>query len=229
MVSLPLIVLIVKYLISLGVSQKVDVLYAVDGSRRVDEGMFKEMHDFLRSSVRSFNLSASESHAGILQYGDRAEILLKPKDGTSLMKFEDTANKLSRIGGARRMNRALKIVNKEVYGTPGEIRSGAKRIIILLTTGKNSGDDSGELPRVARELRDEGVEIMVVVIGKESDPKEIDTITGKKGGSIFVKDPRKLKEVVGQLEQMVNDLGGMKTFVDHHLHFQANPTWFLTI
>ena len=173
--------------------------------------MFNKMKDFVQTSLKSFAISPLETHVGIVQYGDRAEIMIKPNDGISLSKLDDVTRKLSRIGGARRMNKALRLVNSEIYGKPGETRPNAKKVVILLTTGKNSGDGSGELPRVARQLRDEGVEIVVVVVGKDADPSEIDAITGKKGSSIAVEDPNSLKEAVGQLEEKLNDVGGKIT------------------
>ena len=190
---------------------KLDVIFAIDGSRRVDETMFNKMKDFVQKSLKSFVISPLETHVGIVQYGDRAEIMIKPNDGISLSKLDDVTRKLSRIGGSRRMNKALRLVNSEIYGKPGETRPNAKKVVILLTTGKNSGDGSGELPRVARQLRDEGVEIVVVVVGKDADPSEIDAITGKKGGSITVEDPNNLKEAVGQLEEKLNDVKGKIT------------------
>ena len=200
-----------RILTFLGVDGKLDVIFAIDGSRRVDETMFNKMKDFVQTSLKSFTVSPLETHVGIVQYGDRAEIMIKPNDGISLSKLDDVTRKLSRIGGARRMNKALRLVNSEIYGKPGETRPNAKKVVILLTTGKNSGDGSGELPRVARQLRDEGVEIVVVVVGKDADPSEIDAITGKKGGSIAVEDPNNLKEAVGQLEEKLNDVEGKIT------------------
>ena len=183
-------------------------MYAIDGSRRVNSNMFNKMRDFIQLSLQSYVISEPETHVGIIQYGDRAEIMIKPKDGISVAALVSTIQKLSRIGGARRMNKALRLVNSEIYSNPRESRSDAKRILVLLTTGKNSGDGSGELPRVARELRSEGVEIIPVVIGKDVDPTEIDAMSGEKGSSVSVEDANKLNEVIGQLEEKVNDAEG---------------------
>lgn len=166
------------------------------------------MKDFVQTSLKSFVISQLETHVGIIQYGDKADIMIKPKDGITFSKLDDVTRKLSRIGGARRMNKALRLVNSEIYGQPGETRPNAKKVLILLTTGKNSGDGSGELPRVARQLRDQGVQIVVVAIGKDVDSSEVDTITGKKGGSVAVEDPNNLQEAVGQLEEKLNDVEG---------------------
>ena len=166
------------------------------------------MNDFVRSSLKSFNVSATETRVGIVQYGERTEIKVKPKDGTSVLKLEDVASKLIRIGGVRRTDKALKLVNTDIFGKPGEVRPEAEKVLILLTTGKSSDDGSGNLAKVARELRDQDVEIIVVRVGKDADPNETDAITGKKDGAIAVKDPNKLKEAVGQLEGKLGEARG---------------------
>ena len=198
------------YLMFLGITGKIDVVYAVDGSRRVDASMYEQMKNFLKSSLRSFNITESGAHIAVAQYGSRAEIKVNLNDGTNLARLDYIVGQLSRIGGPRRMNKALRLVNSDIYGKQDQSRVDAKRLLVLLTTGKNSGDGSGELPRVARELRDQGVEIVVVVIGKESDPSEILAITGKGGNTVKVSDAGNLDAAVGALEGTIKDAGGIK-------------------
>ena len=194
----------------LGVDGQLDVIYAVDGSRRVDSNVFNKMREFVLTSLKSFVISRSAANVGIVQYGEKAEILITPRQGTSLPKLNDVAQKLSRVGGVRRMDKALKLVNSEIIGKASETRPGSKKVLILLTTGKNSGDGSGELPRVVRMLRDEGVDIIAVVVGKNADPSEVEAIIGRRGSLVSVESPNNLKDAVGQLEDKIKDLKGMK-------------------
>ena len=183
-------------------------MYAIDGSRRVDDAMFQKMKSFVMTSLNSFNISQDGVHVGLVQYGGSAEIRQRLKDGASPQGTRRNLALLTLVGGPRRMNRALRLVKRELFTKPGERRPFSKRVLILLTTGKNSGDGSGDLPRVALDLRQQGVEVIAVVIGKESDPAEIDTITGKKANSINVKDVDKLPFAIGQLEDKIKSPKG---------------------
>ena len=185
-------------------------MFALDGSRRVDERMFGKMKKLVKASLKSYNISAPQTNVALVQFGRDAEIKLTLNQGTNLGTVEQSVNDLARVGGPRRMNKALRVIRRKIFDSLK--RSDVQRIVALFTTGKNSGDGSGELPRVARDLRSQGVEVIVVVIGKESDPKEIEGITGKKGNAINVDDVNKLPETIGILEAKVSNTGGELSF-----------------
>ena len=185
-----------------------DIVYAIDGSRRVDAAMFQKMKSFVMTSLNSFNISQDGAHVGLVQYGGSTEIRQRLKDGTSRQGTRRNVELLTLVGGPRRMNRALRLVTRELFAKPGERRPFSKRVLILLTTGKNSGEGSGDLPRVALDLRQQGVEVIAVVIGKESDPAEIDAIIAKKANSVNVKDVDKLPFTIGQLEDKIKSPKG---------------------
>ena len=202
--------LIYYFFYFLGVDGQLDIIYAVDGSKTVDSNMFNKMREFVLASLNSLVVSPSMANVGIVQYGEKAEILITPREGTSLPKLNDVTQTLFRVGGARRMNKALKLVDSQIFGKVGETRPGSKKVLILLTTGKNSEDGSDELPVIARKLRDEGVDIIAMVVGKNADPSEVEAITGRRGGSVSVESPNKLKDAVGKLEDMIKDLRSKK-------------------
>ena len=185
-------------------------MFALDGSRRVDETMFRKMKNFVKASLKSYNISAPETSAALVQFGGDSEIKLRLNQGTNLGTVEQSVNDLARVGGPRRMNKALRVIRKDIFNNLK--RNDAQRVVVLFTTGKNSGDGTGELPSVARDLRSQGVEVILVVIGKESDPKEIDSITGKKGNAINVGDVNKLTEAIGIFEAKVRETGGELLF-----------------
>ena len=188
------------------ISGKKDIVFAVDGSRRVDEAMFGKMKKLVKASLRSYNISVPETNVALMQFGSDAEIKLRLTQGTNLDTVEKSVNDLARVGGPRRMNKALRVIRRDIFN--GLKRNNVQRVVVLFTTGKNSGDGTGELPRVARDLRSQGVEVIVIVVGKEIDPKEIESITGKKGNDIIVGDVNKLPKVIGILEAKVREAGG---------------------
>ena len=189
-----------------GIIGKKDIVFAVDGSRRVDETMFGKMKKLIKASLKSYNISAPETIVALVQFGGDTEIKLTLNQGTNLGTVEKSVNELARVGGPRRMNKALRVIRKDIFDSLK--RNDAQRVVVLFTTGKNSGDGTGELPSVARDLRSRGVEVIVVVVGKENDLKEIESITGKKGNAISVGDVNKLPEAIGVLEAKVREIGG---------------------
>ena len=192
------------------ISRKKEIVFALDGSRRVDETMFGRMKKLVKASLKSYNISAPQTNVALVQYGGDTEIKLRLNQGTNLGTVEQSVNDLARVGGPRRMNKALRVIRMDIFNSLK--RNDVLRLVVLFTTGKNSGDGSGELPSVARDLRSQGVEVIVVVIGKDSDPKEIEAITGKEVNAINVDDVTKLPETIGILEAKVGDTGGELSF-----------------
>ena len=189
-----------------GITGKKDIVFAVDGSRRVDETMFGKMKKLIKALLKSYNISAPQTNVALVQFGGDTEIKLSLNQGTNLGTVEKSVNELARVGGPRRMNKALRVIRRDIFDSLK--RNDAQRVVVLFTTGKNSGDGTGELPSGSRDLRSQGVEVIVVVIGKEIDLKEIESITGKKGNSISVGDVNKLPEAIGVLEAKVREIGG---------------------
>ena len=184
--------------------------------------MFGKMKKLVKASIKSYNISAPQTNVALVQFGGDAEIKLTLNQGTNLGTVEQSVNDLVRVGGPRRMNKALRVIRRDIFDSLK--RSDAQRVVVLFTTGKNSRDGTGELPSVARDLRSRGVEVIVVVIGKESDPKEIEGITGKKGNAISVDDVNKLPETIGILEAKVSDTGGELSFSSLvHVYCSSQP------
>lgn len=188
--------------------ERTDVVYAVDSSRRIDEDMFNKMKQMVKASLKSYRISPVDTRAAVVVFGGDSRIELSLNEGTNLSKVESAIDGLTRIGGPRRMNKALRKISSDVISNPLNRRENAKKIVILLTTGKNSGDGTGELPSVALDLRSKGVEVIALVIGKEKDPKEIDTITGRNGNAVYVDDITKLPLSIGILEAKAREGGG---------------------
>ena len=186
-----------------------DVVYAIDSSRRVDADMYKRMKNLVKASLKSYDISPSDTRASVVGFGAQATVALPLSEGTDTGSIETALDSLNKIGGPRRMNKALRLIRSNIFANPVNARPNAKKVVILLTTGKNSGDGTGELPSVASDLRSEGVEVIAVVIGKDKDPDEINAITGKSGNAVYVDDMSKLPLAFGTLEAKVREIGGI--------------------
>lgn len=195
-----------------GVSGKMDVVFAVDSSRRVDPEMFNKMKELVKASLASYNISESEARIGLVGFGDKAEISKKPADGASGSELEQSVIELKRIGGARRMNKAMRKMQAEIFNDAMNSKRKAKQVLVLFTTGKNSGDGSGSLPSTARSLRQQGVDIIVVSIGKEKDLNELQAIAGKLKNVIDIPSFEMLPNAIGVLEGKVQETTGDSFF-----------------
>ena len=170
--------------------------------------MYRKMKSLVKASLKSFSFSSSDSRGAVVGFGAQSKVAINFGEGTSKVNIEKAVDHLARIGGPRRMNKALRAIQSDIFANPLLEISDAKKTVILFTTGKNSGDGTGELPSAASDLRSQGIEVIPVVIGKESDQQEIDAITGQSVAPVYVDNISNIPLALGSLEANIREVGG---------------------
>ena len=192
-----------------GVKDRTNIVFAIDSSSSVNDTMFRRMKKLVKATLGSFKFSPSDSRGAIVSFGSQPQLAVNLYEGTDASKIESTVDRLARIGGMKVLRRVLHMIRTDIFANPLNKLSSGKRVVILLTTGKNSSDSAGELEKAALELRSEGVEVIPVVIGRESDRKKLDAITGKSTTPVYVNDAQNLPVAFGPLEAKIRESGSM--------------------
>ena len=187
------------------------------------------MKEIVKATLGSFMFSPSDSRGAIVGFGSQPQLAVNLYQGTDASKIESTVDRLARIGGMKVLRRVLHMIRSDIIGNPLNKVSSGKRVVILLTTGRNSSDNAGELEKAALELRSEGVEVIPVVIGKESDQKMLGAITGKSSNPVYVYDARNVPLALGPLEAKIREAGGMATFLCINFFYVLLAVNFQTI
>jgi len=159
---------------------KVDVAFLLDssGSLRKDYGREK---DFLKALAATFGVSPADARAGVVTFSYDTEHSIKLNDHTSLASFYEAVDRIALMGFTTRIDKALRRTQKEMFTIANGGRPGAGKLLILLTDGSQTQDSDAEDPAVvAQELRQEGVRLLVVGIGKGVNPTELERIAGDK-------------------------------------------------
>ena len=192
-----------------GVSEKKDIIFAIDSSSGVNDTMFRRMKMLVKAALSSFKFSPSDSRGAIVGFGSQPQLAVNLYEGTDAKTMESTIDRLARIGGIKGMKRALHMIRTDIIANPLNKLSSGKRVVVLLTTGKNSSDRADELMRISLELRSKGVEVIPVVIGKERDQNKFDAITGNSTNPVYVDEARNMPLAFGPLEAKVRETGSM--------------------
>lgn len=159
---------------------KVDVGFILDssGSLRTQYGKEK---DFLKALAATFGVSSDDGRAGVVTFSHDSEHSIKLNDHTSLGSFYQAVDNIPLMGHTTRIDKALRKTQSEMFTIANGGRPGAGKVLILLTDGSQTKDAGAEDPAtVARELRQEGVRLLVVGIGKGVNPTELERIAGDK-------------------------------------------------
>ena len=190
-----------------------DVIYAVDTSSGVSDDVLQKMKSFLRNSLKSYTISPTETHIGLMQYGNGAMVKLSLKYGFTESSFVNSVSELELTGGPRQMQKAIRKVASVMFTASDGSRSGSSKVLILLTTGKNYPAGKSDLPKAAKKLKEKGVKVIVVKIGNENNPDATDIVNNP--DKIIKSDPDKLNEAIGEIEKEIGkSLGTFFVFVN---------------
>ena len=159
---------------------KVDVGFVLDssGSLRNDYGTEK---DFLKALAATFGVSDDGARAGVVTFSYYTEHSIKLNDHTSLSTFNEAVDKIPLMGSTTRIDKALRMTQKDMFSIANGGRPGVNKVLVVLTDGSQTQDAGAEDPGdVAEELRNEGIRVLTVGIGKGVNATELAHIAGGK-------------------------------------------------
>ena len=121
----------------------------------------------------SRGLDKSNIHVGMMAYGEDVKTALNLKALTDSQQFDDALNIAPYIGGKAHTGNALSKIKTGLFAISG--RQDAPRALILLSSG-GSADD---VVAPALELRDSGVKVTAIGLGKQANVRELITVASE--------------------------------------------------
>lgn len=155
----------------------------MDSSVDVDQNTFSREKGFVKSMVRSLNLSADRTRVAVISYGDTAVELVRfssSQDDAAITTGLDNARK---VAGRRNIAKALELAASVLDGS----RPDVSRVIVLLTAGSELF-----LTSPSQALRDHGADRYVIAIGANADEEELTPIIEEPRDMFTIATPQEL-------------------------------------
>lgn len=131
---------------------------------------------FLKSLAEAFGVGKENgSQAGVVTFSSRAEHSIKLNGYKDLTTFNELVDMIRHMNGYTKIDKALRLVKSQMFKKENGGRKGVKKMVVLITDGEQTG--RGNPDQVAKELRDEGVILLVIGVGK-LDKKKLEKISG---------------------------------------------------
>lgn len=143
------------------------------GSLRRDYGKEKE---FVKELAQSFEIGEAGSRAGVVTFSYNAEVSIRMDEFKKLADFKKAVDSIPLMGYTTRIDKALRLAKgKLMIGA----RKDAPKLVFLLTDGSQTKDSDAVDPAVlAKELRDDGIKLIVIGVGKGTKLDELERIAG---------------------------------------------------
>lgn len=142
-----------------------DMLFLLDSSSVISRANYGKELSFLQKIVELFNISPRYVRAGIIPYGNTAELSIPLGSHTTNEAINRSIDLLPYMGGNKRIDRALKLANQ----TFSKARPMVPKILLILTHGGQLTEPGTDLRLAVQALRSQGVSIFVIAIGEDVD------------------------------------------------------------
>ena len=178
------------------------MVFAVDASREVDPKTLEKMQEYVKAALKLYSISSSNTHVGLLTYGgEHVNVTLPVSAGTQTSTAEQALNYLRLVGGPRKMNKAVRFANSEIFSVKGGSRPNVNRVLVLLTAGKNNAEGKNDLPKAAKVLKERNIDVIVIGVGNSVDDEELTQVATNPDNYVKITDATQLPDALGPLEK----------------------------
>uniref|UniRef100_A0A671FED6 Collagen type VI alpha 6 chain n=1 Tax=Rhinolophus ferrumequinum TaxID=59479 RepID=A0A671FED6_RHIFE len=191
--------------------EKVDLVFLVDGSNSIDQEDFKKMKTFLASVVQDFDVSVNRVRIGMAQFSDTYQSEFPLGKFTGKQEISLQIENITQIFGYTRIGAALQQVGHYFRPDMGSrINAGTPQVLLVITDGQSQDD----VAQAAEDLRNKGIDIYSVGIGKVDDQQLIQ-ITGAANKKLMVHNFDELRKIKKRIVRNICTQGGESNcFVD---------------
>lgn len=146
---------------------------------------YPKLKKFIKVVAASFGISAFGSRASVATFSDDVEIGISFSDNFDSYSFNAQLDALPLMKKKRNIAKALGHVHSDMFTEANGAEGWLPRVVVLLVTGKQSngmtlspGLPVAEAVLHAKALRDDGVHVVVVGVGRHVDQNELEIIAG---------------------------------------------------
>lgn len=142
---------------------KIDLGFLIDGSRQIGRATFARIIEYLKETVRRFDVQRTQTRIGLVLFASRQRLVFGFRRSYSRAQVYREIGKLSLLRGRRRRTAQALLYTKKFlfYDKP---KCGRRRVLILVTTGTSRDN----VIRPARILHAVGVEVFTLGVGRVS-------------------------------------------------------------
>ena len=183
-------------------SDGADIAFIIDSSGSISRRNYLREKAFVKAVMMELVKNSIKLNAAVVLYSTRASVKLDFSQKFNLQRFISTIDNLPHERGVTRTDTAL-IITSEYIFTNHTVnqRHNAPKIAILITDGKAGPRKPDFLPvsNASEPLKQKGVRILAVGIGKRIDKQELLEITERKTDLIISKHFSHLSDLVDDM------------------------------
>ena len=156
------------------------------------KGNFKRCLNFVKALTRAFEISPTDTRVGAIVFSSRSELQFTFNQYTTQAEIETAIDSIKYPGYTTNTGAAMTMAKDRLLN---DARAGVPRVLVVLTDGR-SGDD---VVKPSEELRNAGVIIFAVGLGKKYNLAQLNAIANK--GNVFTADFDEMMTIVTTMQE----------------------------
>ena len=148
----------------------VDIGFILESTDSV-KAEHRKAKEFLKFFAASFGISSKGTRAGVVTFSYFGELSIKLSDHSDISSFNLAVDNIKLMGSTARIDKALCLAQRKLFRLANGGRLGVPKLLILLTY--SSPVQNARVGEIADELRADGINILVVGIGRYMNATEL--------------------------------------------------------
>ncbi|KAJ7350184.1 hypothetical protein OS493_037878 [Desmophyllum pertusum] len=164
-------------------SDGADIAFMMDSSGSIGRSNYLKLKAFVKAVMMELVKNSTKLNAAVVLYSTRASVQLDFSHKFNLQSFISTIDNLPYKRGFTRIDLALKITSEYIFTNHSAYhRHNVPHIAILITDGETTRGKADFVPlsNASEPLKQKGVRIFAVGVGKSIDKQELLDITERK-------------------------------------------------
>ncbi|XP_023560248.1 collagen alpha-5(VI) chain [Octodon degus] len=181
--------------------EQLDIVFVLDHSGSINVQQQESMVNLTVHLVKKADVGRDRVQFGALKYSDDPEILFYLNTYSTSSEITENLRRRRATAGNTYTAKALKhsnILFREEHGS--RIKQNVKQMLVIITDGESH--DRSELSSTAQQLRDKGITVLAVGVGK-ANQEELEMMAGHRNNTIHVDNFDKLKDIYLPLQERI--------------------------
>ena len=182
----------------------IDLVFAIEGTRKMKEDGFNEAKDFIKNMVRdNYTISEAGTHVGIVEYSDEPSMKLRLDEMFDRNRINDHIDEMTPSEGeSANLDKALENSVDKMFSVALGGRPSAKKILVVIAASNTTAKEA--LKEAAKPLKERGVRIYVIAL-HDADPEVLSELVPDKKKIKKIKDKKKLPLLHEELSKLIED------------------------
>ena len=151
-----------------------DIVFILDGSTSIGAGNHSYLRYFVQGVIRSLQIGYRDSLVAMVEYSDTARVEWYLTDHMTPGDLLSAASNIPYVTGTTATHAAFWLTRNSVLTSRHGARDNADDIVVFVTDGGT--DLPGMAINEARQLHEQGVEVIALGVGESPDDHELDQI-----------------------------------------------------